>query len=399
MIAVDDNNDDKDTLSKAQEISMKQDCNDENEMNHSSSFHIIQNEEHDEKVQSPWGSFVVRRKEPSGTRTRVRDNHWASTREVVKDTANDRFDMMNFVDLNLTPSRSVFSLSKTYGSAVAQTGNRQPQGKESGMPDRRATLPQIAPDFNAGPSTSVTVRTIQRNIIDMGFRSRKPTRVLLLTAGHKDLHLTWARQHRHWTVDWKHVAWSDESRFQLDRADGCVRVWIQSHESVDLTCQQGTVQAGGGSETVWGQDNVTPHTSGITTGRLQYHSSKFRHFRWPPKSPDMNIIEYIWDALQRVVQKISPPPLPPTDLWTASRIHSVNYLQPYFRHYLNQCQVALQLFCVPVKALRDIRQVRSEGGPRVTRTSSIEQNVLRHRSKESENQRMSSLCCRRRTFV
>ncbi|GFS95465.1 HTH_Tnp_Tc3_2 domain-containing protein [Trichonephila clavipes] len=48
--------------------------------------------------------------------------------------------------------------------------------------DRRATLPQIAPDFNAGPSTSVTMRTIQRNIIDMGFRSQKSTRVPLLTA-------------------------------------------------------------------------------------------------------------------------------------------------------------------------------------------------------------------------
>ncbi|GFX21521.1 HTH_Tnp_Tc3_2 domain-containing protein [Trichonephila clavipes] len=38
--------------------------------------------------------------------------------------------------------------------------------------DRRATLPQIAEDFNAG-SSSVTVRTIQRNIIslDMGFLS------------------------------------------------------------------------------------------------------------------------------------------------------------------------------------------------------------------------------------
>ncbi|GBM91641.1 hypothetical protein AVEN_107749-1 [Araneus ventricosus] len=40
---------------------------------------------------------------------------------------------------------------------------------------RRAPLPQIAADFNAGSSTSVSVRTIQRNIIDMGFRSRRPS--------------------------------------------------------------------------------------------------------------------------------------------------------------------------------------------------------------------------------
>ncbi|GFY08734.1 transposable element tcb2 transposase [Trichonephila clavipes] len=31
----------------------------------------------------------------------------------------------------------------------------------------------------------------------------------------------------------------------------------------------------------------------------------------------MNIVEQIWDALQRAVQKRSPPPLTPIDLWTA----------------------------------------------------------------------------------
>ncbi|GBN83723.1 hypothetical protein AVEN_237265-1 [Araneus ventricosus] len=79
--------------------------------------------------------------------------------------------------------------------------------------DRRATLPHIAADFNDGASTSVSVRTVQRAVINMGSQSRRPTRVPLLTARHKALLLFWARQHYHWTVDdWKHVAWSDESR-------------------------------------------------------------------------------------------------------------------------------------------------------------------------------------------
>ncbi|GFX08770.1 transposable element Tcb2 transposase [Trichonephila clavipes] len=102
---------------------------------------------------------------------------------------------------------------------------------------------------------------------------------------------------------------------------------------MDPTCQQGTVQADGGSGMVWGicswrdmgppirldktdryisilsdnlhpfmsivhsdglrkfkQDNATPTTSRIATYWLQEHSSGFRHFRWPPKSPDMNMI-------------------------------------------------------------------------------------------------------------
>ncbi|GFV26229.1 HTH_Tnp_Tc3_2 domain-containing protein [Trichonephila clavipes] len=79
---------------------------------------------------------------------------------------------------------------------------------------RRENLPLISADFNAGPSTSVTMQTILRNIIDMGFRSRRPTRVPMSTALHKSLRIGWVHQHRHWIDDdKKHFARSDESRF------------------------------------------------------------------------------------------------------------------------------------------------------------------------------------------
>ncbi|GFT12213.1 transposable element Tcb2 transposase [Trichonephila clavipes] len=139
---------------------------------------------------------------------------------------------------------------------------------------------------------------------------------------------------------------------------------------MDPTCQQGTVQAGGGSVMVWGvfiwrdmgplirphttlagdryvsilsdhlhpfisivqkknqhvhsdgleefqQDNATPHTSRIATEKLPGHSSEFRQFLWPPKSPDRSIIEYIWYSLQRAFQKTSLPLIAPTHLWLA----------------------------------------------------------------------------------
>ncbi|GBM90537.1 hypothetical protein AVEN_236328-1 [Araneus ventricosus] len=49
---------------------------------------------------------------------------------------------------------------------------------------RRATLPQIAADFNAGALRNVSVRTVEWTIIHMGFRNRCPTRVPLLTVRH-----------------------------------------------------------------------------------------------------------------------------------------------------------------------------------------------------------------------
>ncbi|GBN39917.1 hypothetical protein AVEN_112574-1 [Araneus ventricosus] len=91
-------------------------------------------------------------------------------------------------------------------------------------------LTQIAADLNAGASTIVSVRTVQRTVINMGSHSRRSTRVPLLTALHKALLLSWTRQHYHWTVDdWKHVTWSNESRFQLYRTDARVRVWRQHY--------------------------------------------------------------------------------------------------------------------------------------------------------------------------
>ncbi|GFX89604.1 HTH_Tnp_Tc3_2 domain-containing protein [Trichonephila clavipes] len=97
--------------------------------------------------------------------------------------------------------------------------------------DRHATLLKIAADFIAEHLISVTVRAIQRDIIDMSFRSRRTTHVSLLTARHKALRLAWARQNQHWTVDdWKQVTWSEKSRFQLNRSDGRVRVWRQLDE-------------------------------------------------------------------------------------------------------------------------------------------------------------------------
>ncbi|GBO04968.1 hypothetical protein AVEN_64981-1 [Araneus ventricosus] len=65
------------------------------------------------------------------------------------------------------------------------------------------------------------------------------------------------------------------------------------------------------------QDNTTPHTSRGATEWLQEHSSDFRHFHWPNKSPDMNIIEYIWDALQLALHNTSEPPRFSMNLWTA----------------------------------------------------------------------------------
>ncbi|GFV22951.1 transposable element Tcb2 transposase [Trichonephila clavipes] len=80
---------------------------------------------------------------------------------------------------------------------------------------------------------------------------------------------------------------------------------------MDPTCQQGTVQADGGSVMVWSVcswRNMGPWI------RLDTTLTGDRHFRWPPKSSNMNIIGIPCSGLFRTE---SPSILIPTDLWSA----------------------------------------------------------------------------------
>lgn len=118
---------------------------------------------------------------------------------------------------------------------------------------RWATVQQITCQFNAESQRPMSSYTIQNHLLAMRYRSPCPSRVPFLTAHHKAQLLTWAREHRHWTLNtWKKVIWADESRYALVHADGRVQVRCQLHEAIDPSCQQGTVQAGGSGILIWG---------------------------------------------------------------------------------------------------------------------------------------------------
>ena len=150
---------------------------------------------------------------------------------------------------------------------------------------------------------------------------------------------------------WQHVIFGDESRFQLYAVDGRLRVRRLPDERFRPGCQAHRVQAGGGSVHVWGafhnsaksplvlpdgyltgvlyrdilqntlvpfarhhfgdnyryqDDNATPHRVRVVLNFLQ--QGNVTKMEQPPRSPDCNPIEHLWDELGRAISSMDNPP-------------------------------------------------------------------------------------------
>ncbi len=122
--------------------------------------------------------------------------------------------------------------------------------------DRKAKVTQITTCYNQGMQNTISERKTRRTLKQMGYSSRRPHRVPLLSFKNRKQRLTFSQAHQNWTIEklWKckNVAWSDESQFLLGHSDGRVKIWRKEHESIDPSCLVSMVQAGGGGVMVWG---------------------------------------------------------------------------------------------------------------------------------------------------
>ncbi|GBN01872.1 hypothetical protein AVEN_198756-1 [Araneus ventricosus] len=67
---------------------------------------------------------------------------------------------------------------------------------------------------------------------------------------------------------------------------------------------------------VFQQNNYTSHRSRLATAWLYEHSSDFSVMNWPPRSPELNPIEHLWDVLEKGVKPHHITPATLTELWT-----------------------------------------------------------------------------------
>ncbi|CAG8831041.1 8637_t:CDS:2, partial [Gigaspora margarita] len=164
----------------------------------------------------------------------------------------------------------------------------------------------------------------------------------------------WCRKHLKWINEWQMVIFSNESRFCLHKSDGRERTWRRVNEKYHRDCINTTVKFNGGSVMFWGcfswwgvgplveiegnmdsdsyvnilanhfipwanslmkkypneiklifqQDLAPIHSSIYTKWWMNTHN--FDVLDWVPYSPDLNLIENLWECLDSAVCNRKP---------------------------------------------------------------------------------------------
>ena len=139
---------------------------------------------------------------------------------------------------------------------------------------------------------NVSRQTVNRRLLQRGYRARRMTKCPRLTVRHRVARLQWARRHRRWQLGhWRHVIFTDESRYILDRQDGRQRVRRLRGENLRDDCVRETNQWGGGSVMVWAGITLWRKNAIDCTGRKRQR----RRLPWHPGDPVSSICKKgIW---------------------------------------------------------------------------------------------------------
>lgn len=217
---------------------------------------------------------------------------------------------------------------------------------------RTQTASTLRAEWQHALGFRVSQSLVKARLHKAGLYARRPRVKPLLSLRHRQRRLEWAQRHRRiHQLQWEHVIFSDEARFEVYRRDGRIRVRRRREELYHESCVTPRVQAGGGGITVWGcfhtrgkpnlvmlegnlnhqrylqilegnlvpyaretfgenfvfqDDNAPAHRARAV--RDFWEENEIQHLDWPACSPDMNPIENLWAEVTRYLNNLQHSP-------------------------------------------------------------------------------------------
>ncbi|GFV96541.1 transposable element Tcb2 transposase [Trichonephila clavipes] len=220
--------------------------------------------------------------------------------------------------------------------------------------NRWQTAGEIARHTTQETGRPISRFTVARRLHGGGLFARRPVRCVPLTPAHRRRRSLWCREHRNWrNNEWGRVLFTDESRFSLSSDSHRILIWRErgsrNHPSNIIERDR----YGGRGVLVWGgimlgsrtdlhifdagsgngtrycneillsyvrlfrgamglqflfmDDNAPCHRTVAAEQLLE--SEDIERMDWPARSPDLNLIEHVWDFLGRCLAARTLPPV------------------------------------------------------------------------------------------